>query len=363
MELDVFLFGAGASAPLGLPVSRGFLKDFKPKNTDILSLFLKYTKAKNQEELDIEQVFALLEDAIKSQSSLMFYIFEPNSGWSPTGGWKRVPMPQGITKSINEEVRSILKEFFKSAQEFYTELKSYILKVLSEFSAENAFNFYWSLFKDYPFKEKPLLIFTTNYDLVIEEAFLGKTLILLKEWKDVGVEKIYAGFEPKDLGYIFDFDKAKLQNPSTVSVIKLHGSINWKPYEGLILLGDKNVPDDPDVPFLIYPGYKGVPDKEPFLSLHLAFLDTLMKARRLIAVGFAFRDFYINSIVHHALSLNKELEVHIVVPEFPRDSLFPTLKEKFPDRVFHHQERVELQDGEVKPNLWNLIQKAKSEKQ
>jgi hypothetical protein len=367
MELDVFLFGAGASAPLGLPVSRGFLKGFKPKNTNILDLFLKYTKARNQEELDIEQVFALLEEAIKSQTSLVFYIFEPNSGWKPTGGWKRVSTPQGIIKSVNEEVGSILRKFFNSAQEFYTELKSYILKVLSEFSAENAFNFYWSLFKDYPFKGRPLLIFTTNYDLVVEDAFLDEDQDIRREWINKGVRNLYLGFETRAKLQVFNLRKEELEKSGNVCIMKLHGSIDWKPKgkpkSKRIVLADSSVPLDPDTPFLIYPGYKGVPDEEPFLSLHLAFLDTLMKARRLIAVGFAFRDFYINSIVHHALSLNKELEVHVVVPGFPGDSLFPTLKEKFPDRVFHHQERVELQDGEVKPDLWNLIQKVESEQQ
>jgi len=360
MGLDVFLFGAGASAPLGLPVSRGFLSDFEPSSLQLLNLLIRYTKAKTLENLDIEEVFSLLQEAIESENSLIFAIFEKNSGWFPKDGWKRIS-ERGITTSVNEEVKQILRQFFSEAKSLFFEIKRFILKTLSEFSPESAFNLYWSFFKDYPFKEKPLLIFTTNYDLVIEEAFLGKTLLLLKEWKAIGVDRIYTGFEPKDLGYVFDFDRAKLQNPGTVAVIKLHGSINWRPHEGLILLGDKSVPDDPDVPFLIYPGYKGVPDREPFLSLHLAFLDILTKARRLISIGFAFRDLYINSIVHHALSLNEKLKIHAVAPEFPEDSLFPKLREKFPKRVFHHQERVELQDGEVKPNLWNLIRETESE--
>jgi len=348
--MDIFLFGAGASAPLGLPVTKGFLKDFYGAKVESFNVLLQYFKVKNPEDLDIEQVFDTLNEIVNIKNSLIYHVFSENRTWNVNNLF-----------SYKENIKNIVGSISSSYSHLFRDIKAYILRQLTFLNTEKAFNFYWSIFKDYPFKEQPLQIFTTNYDLIIEEAFCGKYGEILDKWKNLGIKKLYLGFEFKGRATVFDFNVKDMNKPGVVSLIKLHGSIDWRPYEDIIVLGGKDLPDNPDTPFLIYPGYKGVPDREPFSSLHFAFLNSLTKAERLISVGFAFRDLYINSILHHALYVNDNLKVFAVAPEIPKDSGLPELLKKFPNRVFHIRQKLQLQDDVVKPNLFELLDKAQEQ--
>ncbi len=340
--MDVFLFGAGASAPLGLPVTKGFLADFKPEDNKVKLLFLtllQFFNIKDKKELDIESVFAVLNEVADIDKGLLWFLLRENHQWKTPS----INQCRPLAPNILDEIKSV------STSLIY-KIKKHVFEKLAAINAKNAFDLYWDIFKDYDFDKNPLVIFTTNYDLVVESAF-RTGLKLRDEWKHKGVKRIYRGFRPLDEGNVFDFERKIMESFGTVSIIKLHGSIDWRPYGDSIVLGGIDTPANPDAPFLVYPGYKGVPDREPYISLHLAFLNKLTEADRLVCIGFAFRDAYINSILHHALSVNDRLRIAAVAPEFPDDSAFFDLQKKFSDRVFLRKERVQLQDGQVKPNL------------
>ena len=369
----VFLLGAGASAPLGLPITKGFLSDFEPSNNqliELLNVIMEYLGVDDIEDLDIEKVFALLEETLNSENSLLIHILNPSISYK-YNQWERTystnnPHAIGSIVNVNlrKEISPILQNFFDELSELFKELKFHVLKTLKDFSPENSFHLYWSLFNNYLFTSQPLVIFTTNYDLAIEQAFLNENYDIRSEWINKGVKDFYLGFEPRARSFIFKLNENKLKQRGMVSVIKLHGSIDWKPQGNNIILADANIPLNPDTPYLIYPGYKGIPNKEPFLSLHFAFLDSLSTAKNLITIGFAFRDSYINTIIHHTLNINKYLKVYAITPEFPDDSLFPSLQEAFGERVVHHRLKVVLEDDkaflkndeEIVENLFDLIE-------
>ncbi|WP_456463509.1 SIR2 family protein [Persephonella sp.] len=370
----VFLLGAGASAQLGLPTTKGFLSDFELSNnqlTELLNVIMKYLKVDDIEDLDIEKIFALLEETLNSKSSLLIHILNPSISYKNNQWNKRFLTnnpnfhgSSGVNVDLKKEVFPLLQDFFEEVLELFKELKFHVLKTLRDFSPENSFSLYWSLFNNYPFANQPLVIFTTNYDLAIEQAFLNENYDIRSEWIKKGVKDFYLGFEPRARSFIFKLNENKLKQKEMVSVIKLHGSIDWKPQGNNIILADANIPLNPDTPYLIYPGYKGIPNKEPFLSLHFAFLEILSTAKNLITIGFAFRDSYINTIIHHTLNINKDLKVYVIAPYFPDDSLFPSLQEAFPKRVVHYPLKVVLDedkaylknDKEIVENLFDLIE-------
>ncbi len=352
----VFLLGAGASAPLGLPITKGFLSDFKPSNNqliELLNVIMEYLGVDDIEDLDIEKVFSILSEIEGLKDSLIGYYLSSK----PHGG-------NIIQSNFISSATHAINSFSLVGEKLFIELKKFILNKLSNFSHKKAFDLYYSLFDDYDFNLKPLILFTTNYDLILEEAFSPKSSDIHPAWIEKGVKDIYLGFKLKSILPVFEFEIDRIYQPNTVSILKLHGSINWRPYEDLIILGDKNPPNDPDVPFLIYPGYKGVADEEPYFSLHFALLDVLPKVKNLVTIGFAFRDSYINTIIRHALSMNKDLKLYVIAPYFPSDSYFPFLQEAFGERVVHHRLKVVLDDDkaflkndeEIVENLFDLIE-------
>ncbi len=74
------------------------------------------------------------------------------------------------------------------------------------------------------------------------------------------------------------------------------------------------VPDDPDQMAILYPGFKGVPEVEPFVSLHGRLSTRLADADVVIVIGFAFRDAYINSVFENTMRLKPSLRVLNSIP-------------------------------------------------
>jgi len=122
--------------------------------------------------------------------------------------------------------------------------------------------------------------------------------------------------------------------------------------------GAVNVPDDPDDVPLLYPGYKGVPSKEPFLSFHQTFIDDLLdtSTEGAIFIGFAFRDSFINNIIDFALSMKRQsFRIHcfnpVSVSNCPSDSRLFEFADKYPEQFYHYQEPFEIKESPLGLNV------------
>jgi hypothetical protein len=92
---------------------------------------------------------------------------------------------------------------------------------------------------------------------------------------------------------------------------------------------------------ILYPGYKQVPETEPFASLHGRLHQRLMEATTIVVVGFAFRDAYISNTFDNVLRTRRDLPVlyfnPMKAPDFPKDSRLPSFLRKY--TTFHHVQR------------------------
>ena len=93
--------------------------------------------------------------------------------------------------------------------------------------------------------------------------------------------------------------------------------------------GDRNV--------VLYPGYKGAADNEPFATFHSHFESCLKKTDIIVFIGFAFRDRHINDILESHFS-RRRIEVVVlnpVLPESPPWSPAPIIQVpgKFEEKV------------------------------
>lgn len=139
-------------------------------------------------------------------------------------------------------------------------------------------------------------IVTTNYDLVIEAAlstrsYLGVDLAFREGlWPGIRLEE----WRAPDL--------------STGLLTKLHGSVDWRLGQGgtevdpIIRRGQPEFDGDHAKRLILYPGFKGVPSREPFISFHEYFRRRVSTASHILFIGFAFRDGYINELVSSAIT-------------------------------------------------------------
>ncbi|MBF0146094.1 MAG: SIR2 family protein [Magnetococcales bacterium] len=306
------------------------------------------------EDLDIEHLFFTLGNMIRSYEDLSATAKSFVESW---GVASQATSDQTSKSTLNSkaslanQARIFLTELNGVAVGLDKELKRYLWKSLKH-DHEKAFDLFTAFFSDVIRKQGRLAVFTTNYDLVLEGVFedVRQDSGLHEYWEDLGIKKIFNGFEPRGSSLVFAHNlETGRPNEHEIVYFKLHGSLTWDFYKGVCVTGAPRLPEDMDGPALIYPGYKGIPVQHPFTELHRHFFNQLAHHKRLISVGFAYRDEYINSLIETSMNLHPELEIHAVCPDFPKDSHFTNLNNLFPKRVFHYPEKFGEKD------LWALI--------
>ncbi len=130
-------------------------------------------------------------------------------------------------------------------------------------------------------------IFTTNYDLVLETA--------------VNRAKIRTTTGREFDGLHTFLNTALWDEPSGPPkyhgrLTKLHGSMDWQRRGNTILCSDLYT-GNPQQHSILYPGFKGEPNEEPFIKFHEHLRAVVREAGAAFFIGFAFRDDYINTIL------------------------------------------------------------------
>jgi len=171
-------------------------------------------------------------------------------------------------------------------------------------------------------------IVTTNYDVVLEYALLsraGETLPLVDPGWSTGV---YRALD-LDRWARSPFRDAPAGKPQGL-LTKLHGSVNWSRDGDDIFISDPGFKGADERHAIIYPGFKGRPATEPFVTMHQYFVRALSAADALLFVGFAFRDEYINELCERYI--RPDAKVVVVNPgsisrlPFPHGTLLPQIQ-------------------------------------
>ena len=136
--------------------------------------------------------------------------------------------------------------------------------------------------------ELPVEIFTTNYDRVLETAI------------KVGKINVETGRRPDDVQPIQDMtiwdNPGRPLTRKRGRLTKLHGSVDWqRNQEGIIIRTGSALENEEHL--ILYPGYKGEPNEEPFTKFHEHLQAVVQQASAAIFIGYAFRDDYINTIL------------------------------------------------------------------
>lgn len=144
-------------------------------------------------------------------------------------------------------------------------------------------------------REKPVHVFTTNYDLLIEQAFEEEACPYFDGF--IGAKKAFF-----DLGAV---ENEYLLHPRWSRLWKIHGSINWR------LDSKKNVirsyKKEENESYLIYPSHLKYDQsrKMPYLAMLDRLKEFLMTgSAALFICGYSFSDDHINDLMVQALRNN-----------------------------------------------------------
>src|SRR5690606_15538161 len=134
-------------------------------------------------------------------------------------------------------------------------------------------------------------IFTTNYDLLFEEAF------------ERAKKPYFDGFTGSDSPFFDPVSVASDDLPARwARVWKMHGSIGWAIENGSIVRGKGRTSTE-----LVYPDHLkyDLTQKQPYTALFDRLKRFLLTPDAiLIAVGFSFRDAHICDVLDESLAVN-----------------------------------------------------------
>jgi len=279
------------------------------KNAYLYSQLINHLQASGLgEDIDIEHILwelGRLSDAIEAwtdANSFASRLLTTNQIEEIARANNSGPAVHGQFGNLQTIVRSLQDQINERVYEYYSqppddkELKRSWIPLLERVSS-------------FGFDRVDLV--TTNYDLVIESALESHS------GNRIGMGSQQGLFPGIDL-------EAWRKTDSTSGMLtKLHGSVDWKLGNGstdtnpVIRRGHPEFDGDHRKRLILYPGFKGVPSREPFVAFHEYFRRTLQEASHLLFVGFAFRDDFINELIASTLPKSSRVAVVNPAPQLP----------------------------------------------
>jgi hypothetical protein len=329
----IFLLGAGASVPAGVPHVRRFYQDFRNHlihqfgGTHELVLHLEHLEVAWMEETGVP-----LSDLERLYGALAFL----NDGTTTA-------IPLGLPKNFPVRSREIeLLEW---------ELKKYVQQRCLSVRPKDLD--YLRPILRFTRLTHPLVIISLNYDpcieLTLEEAKLS--------WTD-GAPSDNEEFFGSRLDFPDDID---------VHLVKLHGSATWyqtrletEPVWMRRVYGTGQIGVSRKLgaartmtheAMMIYPTLNKALTNGPFPTLTLKAQRALAESKLCLAIGYSFGDVHVRRLVLEALSLNPELRLIMVNPE-ARETLRTLYRDAGPEL----QDRIGAASGRSKQR--GLVQNA-----
>ena len=301
----VFFFGAGASAPFGIPTMKQFVLDFEKyldkkgteKERNLYRDIKNYLRSQFERDIDLEDVFTVVDGLINHDIErlglLSIYYFHKYFSLSHTTRtkprfWKKLYDDVDVCKPLRDKFQNFVREKCLIPARSYGKIR----EVYQDF-----FNRLWveaTSRSSPPSKTKgnyryceTWTMFTTNYDTCLEYY-----------WREIVRVPLNTGF---------DFDRARntmvssphrlydYSRPNEMRLLKLHGSVSWLVEKngtvveetalGPSLVGRKFVGE-----LMIYPVEQKELYVDPYISMFVQLNRELKNKSIWVIIGYSFND-------------------------------------------------------------------------
>lgn len=298
----VFFFGAGASAPFGIPTMKQLVIDFEKileeDGTNVEVNIYKEIKdaleKRLKKQIDIEAIFTVIDGLVNYTTEKLGFLslYLANKFYPPDS--KEIRACKTLRKTFREFVSAeccIPSEGFSLIGEVYHD---FFNRFALEFKGCNvqgkfAYNSDWS-------------IFTTNYDCCLEYY-----------WREVASIIVDTGFSfdrVKNLP-ILQPDKFLMERIG-VQLFKLHGSVDWlvekgtnKVLEVEMVKGQSHMGRRYRGEMMLYPVAEKELYLDPYISMLLRLNRELEKKSTWFVAGYSFSDPVIREIFLRKSSADK----------------------------------------------------------
>ena len=281
--------GAGGSAavdPKQYPTTVGFFERLpgEIKGDPLFGVVQRFLKSQKREgqPIDVEEVLWSL-DKVQEYFSL-------SRNTNTIEGWV---MANDLLGPLDGHMVSqrILSSMENITETYLTPLQNRINLLVHEFYAavpdRNKLRHLYKVLRELKSRDSIIEIFTTNYDRVLEAAIRESGI-------NIETGREYDGLDTRLNTTCWDKPGEPLDGHGRLT--KLHGSVDWRIENEAIICGPARTRDLGDH-LILYPGFKGKPDKEPFIKFHEHLREVVSVANAAVFIGFAFRDDYINEIL------------------------------------------------------------------
>jgi hypothetical protein len=301
----VFFFGAGASAPFGIPTMQQFVTDFedlltKNGTSDERS---KYNDIKNtlriqlNRPVDLEAIFTVI-DGILNYGPERLGLF---STYITTGFKSINDLDIKTCRSLKEKFQTFVSEQCIIPEGSFDKIKRVYHDFFNRFALELRKDQYTVTSGTYAW-DQTWMIFTTNYDLCLEYY-----------WRETARIGIDTGFE---------FDNARSANRLRplkylaegvpMRLFKLHGSINWlieketgEVIEQEMAKGHSHLGRMYEGEMMVYPIAEKQLYFDPYISMLLRLNRELERRPVWVVIGYSFNDPIIKEIFIRRSTMDK----------------------------------------------------------
>jgi hypothetical protein len=302
----VFFFGAGASAPFGIPTMKQFVVDFEDflnenadkKERELYSDIKKTLETKIHRKVDLEAVFSVIDGIITydnpEQLGMLALYFEKERKKETATGVQVETCKKLKAKFQNFiKEKCVIPETFDKIYSVYHDFFNRIAKELGAYTGNR--NYYY---------HPNWIMFTTNYDVCLE-CF----------WRTKVHARLDTNFQHDDkLNRNVLRPNSILATPSgIIKLFKLHGSINWLIDEetgdvievsekGQSFMGTTYAGE-----MMVYPIAEKELYIEPYISMLVRLNRELRERQVWIVVGYSFNEIVIKEIFRRNWTKNKRL--------------------------------------------------------
>jgi len=305
----VFFFGAGASAPFGIPTMKQFVVDFEEylnenatRNEQNVYADIKETLEKRlKRQADLEAVFTVINGIIDYNPERHDLL----SLYAVSEFKKPFPTKQDIPtcKLLREKFQTFVKEKCVIPDESFDKIRNVYQDFFNRFALELPPRNLGSN-DDYAY-DHDWAIFTTNYDMCLEHY-----------WRHVVGIGIDTGFVSDDARAIrvLRSERFLVFGDHRLRLVKLHGSVSWKIGKGTGEITEEDIPMGRSITgrrfagdMMLYP----IAEKElyfdPYISMLLRLNRELASKSVWVVIGYSFNDPVVREIFLRKSNLRKHL--------------------------------------------------------